>query len=508
MFPSDTELDTKFTFETESNPIDEELPFQLLLMGDWSGSGSRSDGLSSASDRPIEIDRDNFDDVIRKLQVKVNLDFFGNEENSILIGFNELDDFHPDKIFQTLPLFANLREVRRRLVNPNTFNAAAAEVRSWFEDQETLGVKDSVSTNTEDALTTSPNLLDQILGQSNEPITVSDSQSNTSSELRSFINQLVKPHIVRTDTDEQSKLLIIIDEVISDLMRKILHHPNFQALESAWRSAFLLVRKLETNSTLKVFILDVSKSNLIANLKSVNDLTETNLFKTLTRTENPFALVCGAYTFGLNVEDIAVLIRLAKIGSNFNTPFISHIEPEMFGFKSFDLVSNVDNWKVADDSTQSKLWNALRSLPESAYLGLSLPRFLIRLPFGEKTEPTETFYFEEFIQNDEHDNFLWGNPGFICSLLLAQSFQAAGWNLRESLIQDFDGLPAYSYKDETETKTKPCAEVSLTQTNCEKLISQGLMPLVSFRDTNRLRVARFQSVEFSESMLSGRWNHS
>lgn len=503
MFPSDTEFDTKVTLETEASPVDENVPFHILLMGDWSGKNSRSD---SNKMYPIEIDRDNFEAVMSKLCVGVDLDFSETGEDVISLEFRELDDFHPDKIFKNLPLFANLRDVRRKLSSEKTFNEAAAEVRSWLiSDSDNSQIEDSAALPSKNEQSTE-NILDQILDKSVNPPSPIPNNSSASSELSSLINKLVKPHIIQTDQNEQSKLLMIVDEVISDLMRKILHHPDFQSIESAWRGIYLLVRRLETDSTLRLFLLDITKSSLAGKLKSVNNLSDSIIYRLLSEYPEPWAVLCGNYSFGLNIEDAAILIRLAKIGNHLDAPFVSHIQPEMFEFNSFNAVSSSDHWTIAENSVEYKLWNTLRSLPEMDYLGLVAPRFLARLPYGDRTEPTEVFYFEEFTKAVPHENYLWANPSFICALLLAQSFRGSGWDLTKSIIQDIDNLPAHFYDEDGETKTKSCAEIAMTQSNCERLIAQGLMPLIWFRDTNRVRIGRFQSIGLSESMLKGKWN--
>ena len=268
MFPSDTDFDTKITLETDSVPIDEESPFRILFLGDWSGRESRSQNLDSADLRPIEIDRDNFDDVVRKLNIGLKLDFPDNGESFLSLEFAELEDFHPDRIFQRLAVFENLRDVRRKLLNKDSFNEAAKEVRSWLvnDDSETNEVK--TERDSLERMQSAPDeLLDQILGQTNEIASSSQKQNTETSELSTLIAKLVKPHLIKTDKEEQSKLLLIVDEVISDLMRKILHHPKFQALESAWRGMYMIVRRIETSIDLKIFLLDISKSELSDKLK-------------------------------------------------------------------------------------------------------------------------------------------------------------------------------------------------------------------------------------------------
>jgi len=390
----------------------------------------------------------------------------------------------------------------------DTFDEAAAEVRSWLvgnENSETEQIGNEI-VSPETNHPAQSDLLDQILGKTNAEVSAAKSKNVELSELSAFIGKLVRPHIIQTDAAAQSRLLMIVDEVTSDLMRKVLHHPQFQALESAWRGMYLLVRRIETDAFLKLFLFDISKDELATKLKSVNILSDSDIYRTLVEeTAEPWAIFCGNYTFGLNVDDVSLLIRLAKLGNAANTSFISHIEPEMFGFKSFALATTFDSWQVTETSAEGKLWETLRSIPDSQYLGLALPRFLARLPYGEQTDPTENFYFEEVTSPQEHEQYLWANPSFICALLFAQNFQQFGWDLMSNFSQDVVGLPMYVYRDNSEAKTKPCAEVIMSESHCEKFLNQGLMPLISFRDTDKVRLGRLQSIAYPSSDLGGRW---
>lgn len=501
MISTDTDFETKVMLETEMSPVDDGLPFKVLFLGNWSGKNNTV----NSKLRPIEIDRDNFDEILTKLEVTLELNF--EDGNSLTLDFTELEDFHPDKIFERVSLFSNLREIRKKLKNPATYNEAAREVRSWIkkdedvklsenEKSEVLSAENDVSSN---------NILDQILGKTDENQASSKNSNTPISELSALISKLVKPHIIQTDLEEQANFLLIVDEVTSDFMRKILHHPDFQTLESSWRGLYLFVRKVETDNNLKIFLLDINKSQITDDLKSVDDLTDSRIYQIINNANQPWAMYCGDYTFGLNITDVATLIRLAKIGFDTNVPFISYIKPEMFDLKSFDQNSSFDRLKVSNDTPEAKMWNALRSLPEATHLGLVLPRFLARLPYGEKTEPTETLYFEEFTEIFQHDHLLWSNPAFICAALLAQTFSSFGWDFSNNLVQNFDGMPLFYYQEDSETKVKPSAEITMTQANAETLIEQGLMPLISFKDTDRVRIGRFQSIAFSESMLKGKW---
>ncbi|HEV8593290.1 MAG TPA: type VI secretion system contractile sheath large subunit, partial [Pyrinomonadaceae bacterium] len=153
-----------------------------------------------------------------------------------------------------------------------------------------------------------------------------------------------------------------------------------------------------------------------------------------------------------------------------------------------------------------KLWSALRQRPESGYLGMAIPRFLARLPYGVHTEPLEQFSFEEIVDTPLHDHYVWSNAGFAVALLLAQTFSENGWEMSRRFMQDIDRLPMHMYKQDGVTVYQPCAEVLLTEAAAEKLMEHGLMPLVSFKDSDRVRLTRIQSVSDPVTSLKGRWS--
>ena len=129
MFPSEPDLETRVTLETERTGVIDEPPFRILMLGDWSGDAEKPD---PERRRPLEIDRDNFDDIMKKLRVRLDLEAEGG---NLQLEFQSLDDFHPDELFKQVPMFADLRDLRRRLNNESTFNSASREVREWAKSR-------------------------------------------------------------------------------------------------------------------------------------------------------------------------------------------------------------------------------------------------------------------------------------------------------------------------------------------------------------------------------------
>lgn len=485
---SDTDFDTKVTMESEHDSLPDELPFQMLLISDWIGHSDNSQ-TDFQKRRPVEIDRDNFDEILESFAPKLRLGFDKFDENTIDITFTELDDFHPDNLFAKMPIFENLRDIRRRLKNPDTYNAAAAEVRTWFSNSET----NSETVQNVESVIDTPNILDRILDEQTTGSPFVNTGNASDKELNVFIGNIVRDHIVQTDLVEQSNLLMLVDEVISDLMRKILHHAEFQHFESAWRSLFFLVRRIETGLDLKIYILHLTKDELTDKLSNVSNLQESEVYEIITRNSNsannkPWAFISGNYDFDINVKDVALLMRMAEIAESIDVPFISSLRSNIFS----DTFAN---------SPENQLWSTVRDLPESSYLGLAAPGFLTRLPYGADTEPTENFFFEEFT-NSIH-NYLWSNACFACALLLAQTYRFYGWETNGKYILDIENLPLSFYEQDGESKPKPLTEIVLNETDSEKYLQQGIMPLISFRNSDKISLIRFQSIANPLTTIQG-----
>ena len=511
MATSDGDLQMEFTMERDRGGIVNEPPFRMLVLGDWSGDAARPD---LAARGPVMVDRDNFDAVMDRFGASLNLHIHGEGSDPIELRFSELEDFHPDRIFDQVPLFSDLRDLRRRLKSDDTFNKAAREVRSWFPDAGRPAAETDVPDTAGAASSEAPqDLLGQILAHPGGGAVPVRSRTSESGELNALIADLVRPYLVSVDEDEQAKLVAAVDGATGTLMRKILHDRRFQAFEAAWRGLFFMVRRTETDSDLSIHILDVTKAELSDSLSSVTDLSGTALYKTLvtdaieTSGGQPWAVTIGGYDFLPNVDDVATLVRIAKISAVAGAPFVSHMRPDVLGVRSLHENTDPKSWDLSTDADAGKLWFALRSIPEAGYLGLAIPRFLARMPYGADTDPLERFSFEEFLGAPLHDEYLWANTGFACGALLAQSYSEFGWEMGGGRFrQDLERIPLHVYERDGETVYTPCAEVQLTDRACDLLLEYGLMALVSYKNADHVRLARFQSISDPVTKLNGRWH--
>jgi type VI secretion system protein ImpC len=335
-----------------------------------------------------------------------------------------------------------------------------------------------------------------------------DEPHQSQPEMERFLREITKPHLVPKTHPKQAEMIATVDEASGELMRRILHHPDFQAVESGWRGLHFLVSRLETDENLKIYLFDISKEELAADLSSAEDLSKTGIFNLLVEQTiktfggEPWAVIAGNYLFNQGINDIELLGRMAKIARAAGAPFISSATDTVLGCESLAKSPDPDEWK---ETEESPAWDALRKIQEAAYLGLALPRFLLRLPYGRDTIPLESFPFQELPGQPVHEQYLWGNPSFACTYLLAQSFIREGWSFQQGQVMDIEGMPLHVYKEQGESVVKPCAEVVLTEKAAEKILDKGLLLLLSYRNQDVIRLARFQSLADPPANLAGKW---
>lgn len=464
--------------ETQTATLpDAETPFRVLILGDFTGRtgcDSSQTGPPPEDRRPVPVDRDNLDTVLARMAPALKLG------PHLALRFRELDDFHPDRICASLEVFRRLRAVRRKLTDAATFPAAAEE----------LGLRPPPPPPSPDvAQLASGSLLEQAL----EAAQARGAPARPGDPLAEYLRRLVAPYLEPRPDPKQKEILAQLDAALGGLMRAVLHQPAFQALEAAWRGVFFLVRELETDGRLRICLLDLSKEELAADLGS-RDLVESRLYHLLVEDAisvpggEAWSVVAGNYVFEQTREDAALLSRLARLASAAGAPFLAEAgaqPPPPEGIEP---------------------WNALRAMPQAAWIGLALPRFLLRLPYGRRTDPIEAFDFEEMPGAPQHQRYLWGSPVFACVYLLARAFQSWGWQMRPGMVQEIHGLPAHFYQEEGQTRMKPCAELTLTVEAVEEILQMGFMPLVSIKNRDVVRLARFQSIACPPRPLAGPWH--
>lgn len=462
-------------------------PFCIAVVGDLSGRANRGlieVGRSLATRRPVLVDRDTVDQVMARLESRIRMPGGSGELN---LRFAELEDFHPDRLFQRLGRFDALREARDRAAAP----APARERR-----QESSRVQSA-------SRGPSGGLLDQILGDAPAPPGGAaalpppgePAPALASDSIAEFARRVVSPHVVADSAPARPDLVAQVDASIAAEMRDLLHDPDFKALEAAWRSVDFLVRRLETDESLRIYLIDLSKAELEADLGNPGSLADSGTYRMLVESSvgtaggTPWALLIGLFEFSEQGADAALLRRLAAIARAAGAPWIGGASPSVFGCPSFGEAPDPDDWRDVDTSE----WDAFRRTDDARYVALAAPRFLLRLPYGGPDgDPSEVVGFEELSAPRSHEEYLWGHSSVLCGLVVGEAFAADGWALRPRL--DVTGLPLHLVRDGGEVSATPCAEAVLSARAVDRIVDRGVMAVQSLKDGDAVRFARLQSI--------------
>ena len=485
---------------TKASP-ERETPFTVCIMGDFSGRSSRGIREPLKNRSPLAIDRDTIDEVLKRLRVGIRLDSAGAPLD---IAFECLDDFHPDHLAARIDILRVLLGIRRRLGDSRTCNAALKDLHELTGIATT---KPEPSKRGDEKVQQEGSILDRMLGEAAGSRGVSEPGASLP-DLNAFVESVVRPHLVAGKDPERDRIITALDRAISGLVAEVMHHETFQSLEASWRGIQFLVSRVETDEYLKLHLLDISKDELAADLMAAENLALTGTYRLLSRgdvgSEEPWSLIVGDYSF--DYSDAGTLGRLAKIAAAAGAPFISQADSCLVGCSSLDGSPDPATWRDLPGRDTLDVWNDLRHLPEAAYVGLVMPRFLLRLPFGRDTDAAETFDFEEMGDAPVHTHYLWGNPAFACACLLAQAFSLAGWEMEPGDVSGVDRLPLHVYEEQGASGLKPCAEVLLSEKAIDAILDAGIMPLATLKDTDTARLVRFQSIREPLTGLAGRWD--
>ncbi len=470
--------------------------FRLAVLGDFSGRSNNGDvetGDALARRKPMRVDVDNLDDMISRLELKLHLPI-GAGGATVEVGVDMIDDFHPDTLYEKLDLFSELSGLRQRLQNTATFAAAAEEVQAWAGE----GTPATSTRPGRSGATTIPRGKLSDFARLVERHATSAAAATPVDEL---VKQVVGPHVVAAEDPTKEPLVAAVDAALSSAMRSVLHHPDFQAAEALWRSVDLLTRRLETSSQLQIVLYDITAEEIAADLSATDDLHETGLYQLLVeqpamdQQQGSLTALVGNYVFERNPPHAELLGRIAKVATAAQAPFLAAISAEVFTKQDLN-----DPHPLIIES-----WSSLRDMPEAAYLGLAAPRFLLRWPYGPKTEPIDPFSFEEFTSQNGLRGMLWGNGAVLAGLLLAQTFSEQGLKSMElGAIMTLDDMPFYCYTDAYgDQAALPCTERVVTERVALQLVSEGFLPVLSIKGQPEVRLGSFASL--GGPMLAGPW---
>lgn len=494
-----TEFSMTFKSSSEVQKDDHQAPkpsahsdtFYIAILGDFSGREnlSRHEPATIGKRRCIEVDCDNLDSVFAKYDLELQLNTTNAEAGLIAVPIKSLDDFLPDRLLNNVAIFNHLRQLRRRLQNNATFAAAAAEIQGWSQADSS---NHEVTPHGAEAFPVEDGLFETVITTTRA--SSEDARSRSGSALVDrLIRQIVAPYVESSPDPRQEQMLSAVDSAIADLMRTVLHHPAFQAIEAAWRSIEFLVNRIETGPTIKLFLLDVTKAELDSDL-AVDDIANSGMHK-LFCDKSPgtpqFGLLLGNYQFHPSVDDILLLAQLGEIAQRCGAPFIAAGHEQLVGCESFATNPDVDDWNYPLRDGVKQAWTMLRESAIARKLAITVPRFLLRLPYGKRSNPVEGFTFEEMPNPQQHSNYLWGNGAFVKAEQLVRAIT------EEAVVVETKNLPLFTFIDDGEQVTKACAEIFLTERGGRRIRDMGLLPLWSVKHSDMIRSNDFCSLALS-----------
>ena len=285
-----------------------------------------------------------------------------------------------------------------------------------------------------------------------------------------------------------------IDRILSDQLNAIMHNAEFQKLEGSWHGLHDMVFGTETGTNLKLRLLNVSKKELLKDLENAVDHDMSVLFKKVYEEEygtfggNPYSLLIGDYYFGRHPQDIALLERLSKVAAASHAPFISAAAPSMFDMAEFtDLGVPRDMSKIFE-SAEMTSWRGFRESEDSRYVALVLPRYAARLPYGAKTNPVESFSFEENVDGKDHSKYLWSNSAYQLGLRITDAYAKHSWTTAIRGVEGggkISGMTAHTFKtDEGDVVLKCPTEVAITDRREKELNDLGFIAVVNSKGSN------------------------
>ncbi len=350
------------------------------------------------------------------------------------------------------------------------------------------------------------NLLDQIIHETRldrDEQLAEQSRQQIATLVQAVLSQTVK---VSKDLEQTlSAKIADIDELISRQLNEIMHHSDFQRLESSWRGLRYLVMSSETSTMLKIKVLNASKKDLARDLERATEFDQSALFKKIYEEEfgtfggAPFGALIGDYEFGRHPQDLAMLERVANVAAAAHAPFFAAASPEMFNLDSFTDIGVPRDLSKIFDTVEYAKWKSFRDQDDSRFVGLTLPHVLMRLPYGPDTVPVEGFNFKEEVDGKDHSKYLWGNAAYALGTRITDAFAKYNWCAAIRGVEGgglVEGLPTHTFRtDDGEIALKCPTEIAITDRREKELSDLGFIPVVHCKGTDYAAFFGMQSCQ-------------
>lgn len=298
-----------------------------------------------------------------------------------------------------------------------------------------------------------------------------------------------------------------IDKKLSEQVNEVLHHPDFQQLEGSWRGLHYLVNNTETDEMLKIRVFNVSKLELGKTLKRFKGTAwdQSPIFKMLYEQEygqfggEPYGCLTGDYYFDHSPPDVELLGEMSKVAASAHAPFIAAAAPTLMQMESWQELSNPRDLTKIFGTPEYAAWRSLRESDDARYVGLAMPRFLSRLPYGAKTNPVEAFNFEEDTTGADHAKYTWANAAYAMATNINRSYKKSGWGTQIRGVESggaVEGLPTHTFPtDDGGVDMKCPTEIAISDRREAELAKNGFMPLVHRKNSDVAAFIGAQSLQ-------------
>ncbi|HOL64521.1 MAG TPA: type VI secretion system contractile sheath large subunit [Accumulibacter sp.] len=319
---------------------------------------------------------------------------------------------------------------------------------------------------------------------------------------------LAQTQLIDADVVKSIEAIIAeLDKKLSEQINQIMHHAEFQKLEGAWRGLRYLVDNTETDESLKIRVMNVSKDDLGKTLKRFKGVAwdQSPLFKRVYEEEygqfggEPFGCLVGDYYFDHSPQDVGLLSEMARISAAAHTPFIAGVSPTVMQMDTWQELANPRDLTKIFSTPEYAPWRSLRESDDARYLGLAMPRFLSRLPYGARTNPVEDFDFEEDTSAADHRKYTWANAAYAMAVNINRSFKEFGWCSRIRGVESggaVQNLPIHTFPtDDGGVDMKCPTEIGISDRREAELAKSGFMPLIHRKNSDFAAFIGAQSLQ-------------
>ncbi len=466
--------------------VDERPPLKIVVLGDFSGRGSQRNAKARGSGaiRPLLIDRDNFEQVLQHLNIR--LDDVPVQPNGKLgsVAIDSLDDFHPDSLLHRVATLRALRELRKRLSNRETFGEAMEEAKGSLSPLAFREAAPTTSAEPTSGDTPEPvdggSLLDQMLelNETNAP-----PPRRALSEVERYAQSMMAPYSIPADDPRQEPWLEAADQAAAFAVKQLLQNNRFRELEARWRSLDWLTRRVDSDVAVKIAVIDISEQELRADLDREN-LAEATLYELLVARpksrpgETGWKVIVLDPRMGAAIEDVELLGRLSQIAADSGARLLVGLTDEAVGCRR----SN-QPFTPGEFQPTTVAWSALQHLPDAKQTTALWPGFLLRQPYGKQTSEVESLELEELTGLDPQTALVWGNSAYLAADQLIRS------NDGDQTSTDVSGLPCLILPDATGSKQMvPATGWWLRESGLEHLATLGVTPVYALPHAGAARV--------------------